>query len=266
MSTKGFTDQTIGRRWGKVSGDASEIQLLEGPKGLAQDFFRATDIWREIIHGFFAFRGLSNCITVFGSARVQQESSYYDFARQFGKEIAHHGLPIMTGGGPGIMEAANRGAKEAGGVSIGCNIKLPKEQEPNSYLDRWITFRYFFVRKLMLIRYSIGFVVLPGGFGTLDELFEALTLIQTGKIENFPVILVSRSYWEPLIALVREKLLANGMVDAIDLRRLFVTDSVQEAVDCVLSCASTRFKVPLRSAPSHCRLCDAEEIQAGVKP
>lgn len=242
-------------RWGKATGDAREIPLLEGPKGLVHDFIRAADIWREILKGFIAFRGLSNCVTVFGSARVAEDSSFYSLARQFGHEIARNGLPIMTGGGPGIMEAANRGAKDGNGISIGCNIKLPREQAPNSYLDRWITFRYFFVRKLMLIRYSVGFVVLPGGFGTLDELFEALTLIQTGKIKNFPIILVSRTYWEPLITLVRETLLANRMIDEIDLRRLFVTDSAQEAVDCILSCASGRFNVPLKSAPSHCRLC-----------
>lgn len=241
--------------WGKLSGDPSEIPLLEGPKGLVHDFIRAADIWREILKGFIAFRGLSNCVTVFGSARVAEDSPFYIVARDFASEIARHGLPIMTGGGPGIMEAANRGAKDANGISIGCNIKLPKEQAPNSYLDRWITFRYFFVRKLMLIRYSVGFVVLPGGFGTLDELFEALTLIQTGKIKNFPIVLVSRRYWGPLISLVRETLLDSRMIDETDLRRLFITDSAQEAVDCILSCASRRFNVALKSAPSHCRLC-----------
>lgn len=250
-------------RWGKESGDKSEIPLLAGPKGIIHDFFRATDIWREILKGFIAFRGLSNCVTVFGSARVAEESHFYDLARGFGKEIARHGLPIMTGGGPGIMEAANRGAREGNGVSIGCNIKLPHEQAPNSYLDRWITFRYFFVRKLMLIRYSVGFVVLPGGFGTLDELFEALTLIQTGKITNFPIILVSRDYWAPLLSLVRDTLLANKMVNESDLKRLFVTDSVDEAVDCILSCASSRYDVPVKEPPAHCRLCNDSSSQSG---
>src|SRR5262249_35822813 len=146
------------------------------------------------------------CVTVFGSARFKENHPYYALARDVGARLAQNGFTVMTGGGPGIMEAANRGAKDVGGGSVGCNIELPKEQKPNPYLDRWITFRHFYVRKLMLVKYSYAFIALPGGFGTLDEIFEVITLIQTGKIQEFPVVLMVQSYWQPLLDFFRSTL------------------------------------------------------------
>jgi len=153
----------------------------------------------EFIRGFRALHFVGPCVTVFGSARFKDDHPYYILARDVGSGLSRLGFTVMTGGGPGIMEAANRGAKESGGISIGCNIRLPKEQLPNPYLDRFVVFRYFFVRKVMLIKYSYAFVVLPGGFGTMDELFEAMTLIQTGKIRNFPVVLMGRNFYVQLL-------------------------------------------------------------------
>jgi uncharacterized protein (TIGR00730 family) len=147
----------------------------------------------------------------------------------------------MTGGGPGIMEAANRGAKEAGGYSVGCNIELPKEQRPNRYLDRWVTFRHFYVRKLMLVKYSYAFIALPGGFGTLDEIFETATLIQTGKIKEFPLVLMGREYWRPLIDFFQERLLAQKTIDAADAQRILVTDSAEQAVESIVAIAMRQF-------------------------
>jgi len=169
------------------------------------------------------------CVTVFGSARFKPGEKYYELAREVGARMAQLKLTTMTGGGPGIMEAANRGAKEAGGKSIGCNIKLPMEQQPNPYVDKFIEFRYFFVRKVMLVKYSVGFIVLPGGFGTLDELFEALTLVQTKKIESFPVVLMGIDYWAPLLTLIRDTFAKQGTIDLKDVDLLTVTDSVEEA-------------------------------------
>ena len=157
----------------------------------------------------------------------------------------------MTGGGPGLMEAANRGAKEAGGLSLGCNIVLPKEQKPNPYLDKWVEFRYFFVRKLMLVKYSYGFVAVPGGFGTLDELFEVATLIQTGSIQDFPVVLFGTEYWTPMLGFIRESLLKTGAIDKHDIDRILLTDSPSEAVKFILKSATADFglKYRIRHAP-----------------
>jgi len=168
-------------------------------------------------------------VTVFGSARFGEDHRYYHMARQVGAELARMGLRVMTGGGPGIMEAANRGAQEAGGVSLGCNIELPHEQQHNSYLDRWITFRYFFVRKVMLVKYSVAFVVMPGGFGTMDELFEALTLVQTGKIKQFPIVLMGTDYWAPVTAFIQDTLCRQGAINPADVSLLTPTDDPAEA-------------------------------------
>jgi uncharacterized protein (TIGR00730 family) len=180
-------------------------------------------------------------VTVFGSARFTEDQPYYQLAREVGARLARAGFTVMTGGGPGIMEAANRGAKEAGGYSVGCNIELPHEQKPNPYLDRWITFRHFYVRKLMLIKYSYAFIALPGGFGTLDEIFETATLIQTGKIQDFPLVLMGRDYWQPLLDFFRGRLLAAKTIDPIDAERIPVTDSAEELVRSITDIAMHQF-------------------------
>jgi len=163
-----------------------------------------------------------------------------------GKLLAKHGFTVLTGGGPGIMEAANRGAREAGGASIGCNIRLPLEQRPNPYLDRWTEFRYFFVRKVMLVKYSYAFVVLPGGFGTLDEIFETATLIQTGKIRRFPVVVMGREYWQPLIDFIEGTMIPRGTISPGDIKDLLVTDSPEEAVDRIFQVVTSHFGVIAR--------------------
>ena len=163
-------------KWGATPGGSDEVRFLEGPQNRTSELLRAVRIFCEFMRGFRALHFVGPCVTVFGSARFSESHPYYEMARQCGSGLARAGFTVMTGGGPGIMEAANRGAKEAGGRSIGCNIELPEEQKPNRYLDRWITFRHFFVRKVMLVKYSYAFIALPGGFGTLDEIFEAATL------------------------------------------------------------------------------------------
>jgi hypothetical protein len=180
-------------------------------------------------------------VTVFGSARFPDGHPYYALARQTGAELARAGFTVMTGGGPGIMEAANRGAREAGGRSIGCNIELPLEQRPNPYLDGWITFDHFFVGRVMLVKYSYAFVALPGGFGTLDEIFETATLIQTAKIREFPLVLIGREFWRPLMGFIEGRLLAQGTIDSHDAARIAVTDSPAEAVAAVARTAMRRF-------------------------
>jgi len=201
----------------------------------------------EFIRGFRALHVVGPCVTVFGSARFKADHPYYEVGRQVGRELARAGFTVMTGGGPGIMEAANRGAREAGGCSVGCNIELPKEQKPNPYLDRWITFRHFFVRKVMLVKYSYAFIALPGGFGTLDEIFETATLVQTGKIKEFPIVLVVREFWEPMIDFLKSRPLAAATIGAVDLERFVVTDSPEEVAHSVAETAMTRFG--LRYAP-----------------
>jgi len=178
---------------------------------------------------------------VFGSARFKADHPYYELGREVGARLARRGFTVMTGGGPGVMEAANRGAREVGGPSVGCNIELPREQEPNPYLDRWITFRHFYVRKVMLVKYSYAFVALPGGFGTLDEIFELAVLIQTGKIRDFPLVLMGQDFWHPLMDFIETRLVQEGTVDPADPKRLTVTDSVEEAVTVILDAATRRF-------------------------
>src|SRR4029079_5693171 len=194
--------------------------------------FRDSDTWRtlrimgEFVEGFDALAEVGPAVTVFGSARVGRRNRYYGAARRVAAALARNGFAIITGGGPGIMEAANRGAKEGGGLSIGCNIELPFEQGLNEYVDLGMEFSYFFVRKTMFVKYAEGFVIFPGGFGTLDELFEALTLIQTGKVRGFPVVLVGRDYWQGLLDWIEGTMLPEGKVSAGDLKLLTVTDSI----------------------------------------
>ena len=196
----------------------------------AEDLASAIRIFLEFLRGYEALDMGGPTVTVFGSARFKEDNRYYQQARALGKRLAEEGFSVMTGGGPGVMEAANRGAKEGGGLSIGCNIHLPHEQKPNPYLDVFVEFDYFFVRKVMLVRYSCAFVVMPGGFGTLDEVSETITLIQTRKISHFPVICMGIEYWSPLIDFFRTSLLANDAIKEEDLEIITVTDSIDEAL------------------------------------
>jgi uncharacterized protein (TIGR00730 family) len=203
--------------------------FLAGPRARGEELLRVMRISAEFIRGFRALHFVGPCVTVFGSARFAPGHPYYELAREMGKRIAALGYTTMTGGGPGVMEGANRGAREAGGRSIGCNIVLPMEQKENPYLDKFVAFKYFFVRKVMLVKYSYAFVVLPGGFGTLDELFEAVTLVQTGKISQFPVVLMGTEYWRGMIDFIRGTLAERGTIDRKDLDLITITDSPDEA-------------------------------------
>lgn len=240
---------TAAADWGKEPGDASVIRFLEGPLPRRFETWHAARIFFEFIRGFRALHFVGPCVTVFGSARFTEGHRYYALGREVGGRLARAGFTVMTGGGPGIMEAANRGAREAGGRSLGCNIELPHEQRPNPYLDRWITFRHFFVRKVMLIKYSYAFVALPGGFGTMDEMFETATLIQTGKIQQFPLVLMGRDYWSPLLDFLRNRLVAERTVDPADVERFIVTDSAAEAVELITQTALARFGLSYGMAP-----------------
>ena len=223
-------------------GTTQDEQLLESP---GPDEFTHTDTWRvfrimgEFVEGFDELATLTRGISIFGSARTRPEDPDYKAAQETAALLAREGFAVITGGGPGIMEAANRGAFEAGGLSIGCNIELPFEQRPNPYQTRSLKFKYFFVRKMMFVKYSLGFIIFPGGFGTLDELFEALTLIQTRKIRNFPVVLYGSSYWSGLLKWIRESALIQGKVSDIDLRLFHVTDSPAEVVEIVTKSQSS---------------------------
>lgn len=229
------------KNWGKCCSDENETHFLQGQKPFLSDLRRLLQISFDCIRGFMAFRNLGPCVTVFGSARFGEGSTYYAMAETTAQMLSKSGFTVITGGGPGLMEAANRGAKLAGGYSVGCNITLPKEQKPNGFLDQWVEFKYFFVRKLMLAKYSYAFVVMPGGFGTLDELFEIITLIQTGKLKNFPVILMGTEYWNPLLGFIRETLEKNRAIDASDVNLLTVTDSVETATSLIRAAATGVF-------------------------
>jgi uncharacterized protein (TIGR00730 family) len=205
-----------------------EAQFLSGQQSRLHEMGRLIRIGLEFWRGFWSLHGIGPAVTVFGSARFKEGHPFYELARQVGAALAREGYTVMTGGGPGIMEAANRGAYEAGGQSVGCNIILPREQVPNAYLHHVVTFYYFFVRKMMLVKYSYGFVCLPGGLGTLDELSEALTLIQTGKLYDFPVILVGREYWQGFRDWARSQLVAHGALSSEELDFLKIVDTPAE--------------------------------------
>ncbi len=211
--------------------------------------FTRTDPWRvlrilgEFVEGFDTLSDVNNAVTIFGSARTPADDPYYDKAVETARLLAREGFPIITGGGPGIMEAANRGAQEGNGLSIGCNIELPFEQGTNAYVERAVHFRYFFVRKTMFVKYSTAFVVFPGGFGTMDELFEALTLIQTGKVKHFPVVLFGAAYWNGLVEWLRERVAGEGKINTADLELLHVTDDPMEAVRRILRARERRSQV-----------------------
>lgn len=215
-----------------------ETKFLTGRRGRAEDLESAVRIFLEFLRGFESLDIEGPAVTVFGSARFNETHSYYTLARQTGKELAQAGFTVITGGGPGIMEAANRGAKDGGGISIGCNIALPQEQKPNPYLDRVVEFDHFFVRKVMLVKYSCAFVVLPGGFGTLDEVFETAVLMQTDKIQEFPIILMGRSYWDQMQDFLRQTLLPENTIAPDDLALFQCTDDPSKAVEII----SARFR------------------------
>lgn len=213
----------------------SDHKLFQGHQNYATDFWRSVRIWREFRKGFTKLHKVSNCVTFFGSARFKEDNPYYKLAYDTAYLLGKAGYPIMTGGGPGIMEAANRGAKDAGALSVGCNIRLPREQKPNAYLDIQMDFHYFFVRKVMLLKYSRAFVLLPGGFGTMDEIFETGTLMQTNKIRNFPVVVMGHDYWKPLDPFLRKTMITHGTIDERDLDFNFarMTDSPQEVLNII---------------------------------
>jgi uncharacterized protein (TIGR00730 family) len=218
-----------------------EGRFLAGPESRLAEAARVSRIALEFIRGFRTLHFVGPCVTVFGSARFKDDHPYYALAREVGQRLARAGFTVMTGGGPGIMEAANRGAREAGGRSVGCNIRLPREQDPNPYLDVMAEFHYFFVRKVMLVKYSYAYVALPGGFGTLDEIFESATLIQTGKMSDFPIVIMGKDYWGPLLDFLDKKMVPAGTIESRDLDRLIVTDSPEEAVSVILRSATTQF-------------------------
>jgi uncharacterized protein (TIGR00730 family) len=209
-----------------------ERYFLEGPHSRGNELLFSIHVFREFIRGFRNLHFVGPCVTVFGSARFREDHPYYALAREIGRSLVKAGFTVMTGGGPGIMEAANRGAQEGGGLSVGCNIRLAVEQRPNPYLHRWVTFDHFFVRKVLLFKYSYAFIIMPGGLGTTDELFEALTLIQTGKISHFPIIVVGKEYWRDVAELMR-KMVDAGTASAEDLELLYFTDSIDELMDVI---------------------------------
>ena len=202
-----------------------------GIASIHDDDTRLDRIHEELRHGFDLLRHVDYAVTIFGSARIGEGTPEYELGRAVARELSSRGMAIITGGGPGLMEAANRGAKEGRSLSIGLNIELPFEQHQNPYLDLEMTCHYFFTRKLFFVRYAIGFVALPGGFGTLDELFEALTLSQTGKIRHFPIVLVGSDYWSGLVQWIRERLLAEGKIDEVDSSLIGVVNDPREVVE-----------------------------------
>lgn len=201
----------------------------------------------EFLRGFRALHFVGPCVTVFGSARFEPGHPYYELAREVGGALSRAGFTVITGGGPGIMEGANRGAREVGGMSVGCNIRLQREQQPNPYLDLWITLKRFHVRKVMLVKYSYAFVILPGGFGTMDEMFEVLTLIQTGKLQNFPVLLMPTAAWTPLLDFLQQAMLDRGTISAEDLHLVRLEDDPAAAAAHIAQVAAMQFG--LRKAP-----------------
>ena len=228
--------------------DRKLLEPTARPAFLSSDPWRALRILAEFVDGFDALAEIGKAITVFGSARVSEDDPAYKTAREIGRLLAEDGYAVITGGGPGVMEAANRGCQEGGGLSVGCNIELPHEQDINPYVDLGVEFRYFFARKVMFVKYADGFVILPGGFGTLDELFEALTLIQTGKVRHFPVVLVGTDYWTGLIDWIRDRLQAEGKISSHDLDLICVTDDPLEVRDRLMSAAHRQARTSVRNA------------------
>jgi hypothetical protein len=229
--------------------DPQEHNWLEGPRDRGYEFWFALKVFWEFLRGFRGLHFVGPCITVFGSARFQEGHRYYEACRAMSKRLsAELGLTIMTGGGPGIMEAANRGAREAGGPSVGCNILLPHEQSANPYVDKFVTIRYFFVRKVLLVKYSYAFVIFPGGFGTMDEFFEILTLVQTKKVENFPIVVMGMDYFRPIQEYV-QFMVEQGTISPEDLDLLLFTDDEDEAIAHIRHYISSNYKAVRRNKP-----------------
>jgi uncharacterized protein (TIGR00730 family) len=249
-----------------TSEGGTEDQKLLRADGPAVDF-QDTDTWRtlrimgEFVEGFDALAGIGPAVSIFGSARIGRRNRYYGAARRLATALVKQGFAIITGGGPGVMEAANRGAKEAGGLSIGCNIDLPFEQGLNEYVDLGLEFRYFFVRKVMFVKYAEGFVIFPGGFGTLDELFEALTLIQTGKVEHFPIVLYGKDYWDGMMQWIRDKPLYEEKISPEDLDLLTITSDVDVACDAIARHFRSRERAQQEAAS---REATREAVQAAA--
>jgi hypothetical protein len=246
-----------------LTGRTTEDEQLLNEPPPSFDFTR-TDPWRvfrimgEFVEGFDTLAKIGPAVAVFGSARVPPDNPQYLAAEETARLLVDAGFAVITGGGPGLMEAANKGAREAGGISIGCNIELPFEQGTNAWVDIAINFRYFFVRKMMFVKYAEAFIIFPGGFGTMDELFEALTLIQTSKIRNFPVILFGTEYWSGLLEWIRQVMMEEGKVSSDDVELLFVTDSPEEAVRVILN-------EPLRSEAARGETGTDEESPASPR-
>lgn len=224
----------------------SEIVFLDGPQSRWKELKFAFRTMVELVKGFRALHFIGPCITVFGSARFKEDHPYYELTRKAAAAFASLGFTILTGGGPGLMEAANRGAKDVNGRSVGCNIKLPVEQRPNPYLDKWIYMQHFFIRKILLVKYSFAFVVMPGGYGTMDEYFEALTLIQTHTIRDFPVIIFGKEYHKELIAHI-ESMNKNATINNADTHLFIVTDSIDEAVQLIIEKSIKQFNLHPKS-------------------
>ena len=231
----------LGKRIGFGSGSPDDGGLLlQGPNRRRRESFQAVKVFREMIGGFRTLHFVGPCVTVFGSARTPEESPYYRLGMEVGGALAGAGFTVMTGGGPGAMEAANRGAKEAGGRTVGCTIRIEGEEVANAYLDTCKEFNYFFVRKVMLVKYSYGFIALPGGFGTLDELFETATLVQTRKIADFPIVLMGADFWKPMLGFMEDTLVAQGMIDPEDFSDITVTDDATQAAALIRDAAVRR--------------------------
>lgn len=224
---------------------AKESVYLDGPKPRLNEFAFAWRVFMQFIKGFRTLHFLGPCITVFGSARFKEGDKYYEAAREFGKRISGLGFTTITGGGPGIMEAANRGAYENQGVSVGCNIKLPFEQKPNPYMHKWLLFDYFFVRKVLLVKYSYAFIIMPGGFGTMDEFFETITLAQTKTITNFPVVLYGKEFYQPLMDFI-DSMVTKGTISEEDKKLMLLTDDIDEAMEYIQAFIEKNFTVKSR--------------------
>lgn len=224
---------------------AKESVYLDGPKPRVNEFMFAIDLFSQFIKGFRTLHFVGPCITIFGSARFKEDHPYYIQAREFGKRIASLGFTTMTGGGPGIMEAANRGAFESGGTSVGCNIQLPMEQYPNPYMHKWITFDYFFVRKVLLVKYSYAFIIMPGGFGTMDEFFNILTLAQTRAVTDFPLVLFGKEYYQPLMNTI-EMMINKGTIAEEDKKLVLLTDDIEEAMQYIQAYIAKNYVVKKR--------------------